>query len=184
MLKRVLSALRGRDNRREGTPEPEDGLKRLGYQRRRLLSCVAGPRGSVPKFAPLPDVDVLVAYHLYVAQVMDSLGGYVDDPAGPPLIAALRLLAGDIDAADAIIDALPVEPIVLDHGAGYCLVAPYDALASALPLPEDLKKHPRVWTRGSIAEKRLRDWLAACRERLIWDDVTAAYRLEAASRSP
>ena len=133
---------------------------------------------------PPPDEDIFVAYRIYIAQVTDSLGDYVDDPGWRPLIAALRLLAGDIDAADAIIDALPVEPIVLDHGAGHCLVAPYDALASALPLPEDLKKHPRVWTRGSIAERRLRDWLAGCRERLVWDDATAAYRLEDVSHSP
>jgi hypothetical protein len=40
------------------------------------------------------------------------------------LLAAARLLSGDAEAARVIVDCLPAEQPKLDHGAGFCMVAP------------------------------------------------------------
>ena len=92
------------------------------------------------------------------------------------LLGALRLLAGDIEAAETILDALPAVPFTLDHGAGYCLVAPFEALAFVLPVPEPLGDS-RTWTRGSPVEHSLRDWLRENSGHLMWDEESATYQL-------
>jgi hypothetical protein len=90
------------------------------------------------------------------------------------LLAAGRLLTGDVAAADVIVDRLPAEAYRLDHGAGICWVTPQYALSAALPLPENLKD-TSGWLAGSDMQAALRTWLAGHRDRLRWFEVEGLY---------
>ncbi|WP_299436360.1 hypothetical protein [uncultured Rhodospira sp.] len=143
----------------------------------RILSCVAPVGPGAQGFAPEPGDDIFAAYRAYAKQIAERWRADPDlDPLSRILIAALDLLAGHIDAANEILDELPTAPIKLDHGAGYCLVAPFVVLAAVLPWPDALK-NTATWIRGSETEQALRDWLEAHRNRLAWDDEAGTYRL-------
>jgi hypothetical protein len=151
-------------------------LAPLGLQRLRLLECLGGNDLRLPGyFVPPEDVDVFAAFRLHVERLSRSWASE-RDPVVVSLLAAARLLTGDLAAADVILDHLPATPIELDHGAGICLVAPLFALSTSLPLPEPLTD-TRRWVAGSPDQARLRGWLAEHRRDLRWADADAQYRL-------
>ncbi len=157
--------------------EPATDLDRLGYHRLRLLSCVTPVGPGAKPFSPNPGEDIFAAYRVYAQQIAEAWQAEDDlDPVSRSLIAALQLLAGKIDAAGDILNALPAAPVTLDHGAGYCLKVPFEALAAVLPLPQELADS-EIWVCGSDIERSLCDWLATHRDRLAWDDQAATYRL-------
>jgi hypothetical protein len=149
----------------------------LGYQRIRLLSCLGGSRSRTP-FEPGPDEDVMMAFREWTARIVREHAG----TAGPSpdvtlaLLGAARLLSGDLSGADTILENLPEQPYLLDHGAGYCLVQPLHALSTALPLPPHLKAVGR-WLAGSADQAALRVWLAQHRGELAWDEPRGVYTL-------
>ena len=165
-------------------------LAPLGLQRLRIASCLGG---DVPRLAqyfdPVPGEDVFAAFRAFVARMALSTQA-ATDASTRSLIGAARLLAGDLSGADEVIAHLPLQPPARDHGAGYCRVAPAQALAAALPaLPAELRDTTR-WLAGSNAQSALREWLKRHRAGLSWDENRAIYRLLAAaddvliSRSP
>jgi len=153
-------------------------LAPLGPQRLRLLECLGGNNPRLPGyFTPATGADIFAEFRQYAADLSARWAGESDTHT-VSLLAAARLLGGDLLAAQVILDRLPAEATQLDHGAGICLVAPLYAMQSALPLPADLAD-TRRWLAGSAAQSGLRTWLAIHGERLVWNDVNASYQLAA-----
>lgn len=151
-------------------------LSPLGLQRLRVLDCLGGNRPRAPGyFDPPADVDVFTAFSGYIARWSQECATDAY-PLTISLLAAGRLLCGDLAAADVILDNLPAAPIGLDHGAGVCLVTPFYALNTALPWPAELRDSRR-WLAGSAEQEALRAWLAAHRDKLCWDEPAGVYRL-------
>jgi hypothetical protein len=146
-------------------------IQSLGRQRARVIECLGGNgklvRGAY--FEPAADIDILDAYRTYVARMSAS-----PDPLNTALLAAGRLLTGDLTAADVILDHFPATAYRLDHGAGICLVTPQNALKAALPLPSQLQDIDR-WLAGSPEQAALRAWLTDHRDRLRWFDASGFY---------
>lgn len=155
----------------------------LGTQRLRILSCLGGDVPRLPQyFDPGPAEDVFVAYRAFVERMLLECAS-ASDPLTRSLVGAGQLLSGDLAGARAIIENLPDTPAKLDHGAGYCLVAPVQALAAALPeLPRDLKD-TASWLRGSAQQAALRAWLDAHQAELVWNETDAVYGLVEPTRS-
>src|SRR5688572_16238420 len=97
-------------------------LSPLRPQRLRLLDCLGGNDPRAPGyFAPDADVDVLSAFRQYVERLSKAWAAE-QDPVSVSLLAAARLMTGDLSAADVILEHLPARPTKLDHGAGICVV--------------------------------------------------------------
>jgi hypothetical protein len=151
-------------------------LSPLGVQRLRLLDCLGGNDPRLPGYFAGPvEQEVVSAFRDYVGQ-LSSQWAAESDPLTVSLLAAARLLTGDLSAADVILDHLPARPAKLDHGAGYCLVAPLVALSTALPLPRELADTSR-WVAGAPERAALRAWLADHRQAIHWVEAEAVYRL-------
>lgn len=151
-------------------------LAPLGYQRLRLLDCLGGHDRRAPAyFDPPPDSDIFSAFAAHVQHLFAQWAGEAE-PLAISLLAAGRLMTGDIAAARSIVDHLPVKAFELDHGAGYCVTAPLDALNATLPLPEHLRDTKR-WVAGSPEQERLRAWLDGHEHRLHWLEEGGVYRL-------
>lgn len=140
----------------------------LGYLRLRTLNCTAGwnPK-AFGYFNPPEDINVFTAYHNHIARLSTK---WRDDDYPGGLLPAMRLLSGDLSAAEQILDGLPSEPYEVDHGAGYCLVLAQRAMAHILPLSETLKERPvQTWLAGSQAQADVRAWLKEHRDKLRWE---------------
>jgi len=88
----------------------------------------------------------------------------------------MRLLSGDLYFADVVLDNLPAEPHVLDHGSGRCQILAQQAMAYILPLPESLKDYPeRTWLADSQVQADVRAWLNEHRDKLKWDEKKGVY---------
>jgi hypothetical protein len=149
-------------------------LSPLGLQRIRVLDCLGGNNKRAPGyFEPPVDVDIFKAFATYVAQVSHLRAGDAH-PLTTCLLAAGRLLTGDLAAADVVLDHLPTEAVRLDHGAGICLVTPLYALSVVLPLPAGLRNTDR-WVAGSAEQAALRAWLAKHRNELRWIEAEGLY---------
>jgi hypothetical protein len=120
------------------------------------------------------DVDVFSAFRGY-AQRLSREWASATDPLTASLLAAARLLTGDLSAAGMILEHLPGTATKLDHGAGFCLVAPLHALSAALPLPRDLTDVTR-WLADSPEERAIRAWLSEHGDDLRWVEADGVYR--------
>jgi hypothetical protein len=149
-------------------------LAPLGFQRLRLLECLGGNSPRMPGYFPAPDGDVFSAFRDH-AQGLWARWKEEPDPSMRSLPAAARLLTGDLSAAQVIVDNLPDTAFMLDHGAGFCVVAPLHALQAALPLPEELAD-TTLWLSGSAAQEALRAWVSLHSSDLRWDEVAGEYR--------
>jgi hypothetical protein len=146
----------------------------LGYQRVRIFTCLGGDMEGLPSyFVPPEEVDIYEAFRMFVTREWGRWGD-TTDPLSMSLLAAARLLIGDVAAADLIVDHLPAEPLSIS--VGKCLRAPHHALAVALPLPQHLKDTQR-WAQGTPEQAGLRAWLAEHRDRLRWFEQDGVYRL-------
>lgn len=146
----------------------------LGYQRLRLLYCLSGPRQAV-RFDPTPDADIFAAFRDYVDRLSHAWAGF-QEPIAISILAAAKLLCGDLAAADAVLDQLPAEPHKLPHyGQFYVMLLPQRIFAAVFPLPADLRD-PHYWLQGSPEQAVLRSWLASNRARLVWSEADAVYR--------
>ena len=133
-------------------------LAPLGSQRLRLLDCLGGNNRFAPSyFSPPSGVDVVEAFASYVAE-LSARWASETDPLAMSLLAAARLLTGDASAARVIVNRLPPTCPKLDHGAGFCLIVPQQALTATLPLPPELAD-TRRWLADSPEQSALRSWL-------------------------
>lgn len=148
----------------------------LGYQRLRLIGCFFGDDPRSPNyFEPTPEVDIFEAFRHYV-ECRSQAWAAAPDPLPVSLFAAARFLTGDLNAAEVILDHLPVKAYKTDHGAGYCLVMPQNVLRTSLPLPADLKDINH-WLANSAEQATLRKWLAENHNRLSWHEESGVYQL-------
>jgi hypothetical protein len=149
-------------------------LSPLGLHRIRVLDCLGGNSPVAPGYFDLPDdTDIFRAFHEHLARMSELCAGDTN-PLTVSLLAAGRVLMGDLAAADVILDNLPAEAFTLDHGAGICVVTPLYVLKSALPLPASLGD-ASSWVAGSGAQAALRTWLAEHRDRLRWVEADGVY---------
>jgi hypothetical protein len=156
-------------------PFPRDRYGRLtplGRERLRLFSCLGGDLRLLPD--PSQEGDIFTVFRALAEDAVRKTQA-ATDALTRSLVGAGRLLTGDLSGGVEIIEHLPVAPPVLDHGAGYCLVAPVQALAAALPtLPRELADTSR-WLAGSREQVELREWLARHHTILEWDEGRAIY---------
>jgi hypothetical protein len=143
-------AYNGLSNQRDYHLDSRDSrFTPLGTQRLRVLSCLGGDNAFAPGyFDPPPDSDILVAFGEYVVRMSQKWAGE-SNYLTISLLAAARLLTGELSAANIILDQLPVKPFKLDHGAGYCVVAPQNTLLACLPLPLELHDIDRWLARST-----------------------------------
>jgi hypothetical protein len=149
-------------------------LSPLGLQRLRILDCLGGNSRFLPDyFEPAANADIFKAFDDYIAKLSRLLAAETG-PISVSLLAAGRLLTGDLAAAEVILDNLPAKAFKLDQGAGICMVIPLYALSTALPLPTHLKNTAR-WVAGSAEQTALRAWLADHRDKLRWVAADGVY---------
>jgi hypothetical protein len=157
-------------------PQPEH-LKPLGRHRLRIFSCLGGDVSHLPQYKPIgPDEDAFDAFRSFVRQLIARSSATPLDPLTKSLLAAGRLLIGEIDAADEILDALPQVPFARDHGMGHCLIAAVEILAAVVPLPAAAMP-PAMWCAGSAEQAEAKAWLASHRDRLVWRELDCEYAL-------
>lgn len=149
-------------------------LNSLGPVRLRLLDCLGGNSRWAPGyFDPPPDANIFDAFRSYV-QGLGAHWATLTDPPAVSLLAAARLMIGDLAAAREILERLPEKPIKLDHGAGQCLVAAPQTLRAVLPLPAELSDSSR-WLAGSDEQKALLAWLSEHEPHLRWQEESGGY---------
>ena len=139
-------------------------LAPLGLQRFRVLDCLGGTDPRSPGYLERPPAtDVFAAFRSHVQMLSRRWDNRHEQTTR--LLAAARVLIGDLGAADVILDRLPATAYRLDHGHGHCNVADIYALSVALPLPATLKDTTR-WLAGSGEQAGLRSWLSSYRVHL------------------
>lgn len=149
-------------------------LKPLGFQRNRLLTCLGADLPHSPSYAE-PDASAdPFAYYRHFVRDLNTQWAAATDRATVVILAAARLLDGEIGAARVVAVHFPEHPIRTDHGAGICLVAPFYALASALPLPEALRD-TSAWLAGSPQQTALLAWLDERATSLRWNESAGVY---------
>jgi hypothetical protein len=151
-------------------------LAPLGFPRLRVLDCLGGSSpGSPNSFAVPPEgVSIFGAFRDYVTEQSKQRANE-SDPLAVSLLAAGRLLAGELSAADVILDHLPAQGFKLDRSAGACVIAPVYSFKAALPIPETLGD-TRRWLQGTSEQAALRAWLAEKRDKLRWVESEGIYR--------
>ena len=153
-------------------------LAPLRLQRFRVLDCLEGNQIRSPGYLAFArGVDAFNAFRTHVETLSRR---WADEPHGQTrqMLAAARVLVGDLAAADTVIDGFPVRAYELDHGHGYCNVAHLYALSAALPLPTDLR-NTKHWLAGSSKQAALHAWLAVHRNALRWVEEDGTYVLDA-----
>jgi hypothetical protein len=152
-------------------------LKPLGRHRLRIFSCLGGDLPHLPQYTPIgPDADVFAAFRSFVQGLIAKSRAMPLDPLTKSLLAAGRLLTGEVDAADEILDSLPRVPFERDHGMGHCLVAAVETLAAVVPLPA-VGSAPAQWCAESAEQAAAKGWLASHRNRLVWREREGDYVL-------
>jgi hypothetical protein len=151
-------------------------LAPLGLLRLRILSCLGGDTHVMPQYfaTPGPDEDLFAAYRAFVRDMVERVRGEEDAYS---LVAAARLVTGDLSAADDILNTLRAERFEPEHNTGFCVVIASTALGQVLPLPQEIAKPQPNYVAGSAEEAALRTWLAAHRDRLTWNEVEGLYSL-------
>ena len=152
-------------------------LEPLGPFRQQVISCLYGNALSKPpyRFSVGESETMFEAFRRFVVQRETTARPDLDQ-VGHSILAAGRLLTGDLAGADRIIDLLPARPHVTDHGAGKCLLMPARVLKSVLPFPDDVG-HSDTWIAGSPEQATLRRWLAQNQAQLCWAELEGRYFL-------
>lgn len=147
----------------------ERQIAALGEARAMVVDCLGGNGRFTPvRFVVGSDDDHVAAFRTFVTGLLALPGGEAAPGMGA-LLAAGRLLLGEIGAAGRIVDRFPMEPFRVDHGAGYCNGAHLTALRWAVPLPEALRDVGR-WVVGSAEQAGIREWLRQFGAGLRWGE--------------
>jgi len=149
-------------------------LKPLGFHRNRLLSCLGADLPyALFFFQSDPEADPFTAYRTFVEE-LSAQWAAASDRATLTILAAARLLYGDLSAAGIIVDHFPQRPIRTDRDAGICLLSPHYALAATLPLPEALRDIS-AWLAASPQQTALRSWIEEHATNLHWNQPAGIY---------
>ncbi len=156
----------------------EIDLQTLGLRRSLLLDCLGANTPQAPGYLEVPPgADVLAVYQDYVAE-LSRTAAYQADPTTMLLVAAARLLTGEISWATTVLERLPTAPPAQRFGQRYCPLMPYRTLLAVLPLPKELTNLDR-WIAGSPEQAALLAWLARHGGQLQWRPAEARYVLPA-----
>ncbi|HET9960038.1 MAG TPA: hypothetical protein VFQ61_36350 [Polyangiaceae bacterium] len=149
-------------------------LASLGPQRLRVIDCLGGNSPWAPGYwEPPAQGDVFAVYRGYVERMTASFGADLN-PVTIRLLAAARLLMGEVAAARVLIEHLPERRIQLDHGAGRCLILPLYVLQTAIPWPSEVGE-ARSWLAGSAEQRALSSWLDDNAARLVWIEAEGRF---------
>jgi hypothetical protein len=151
-------------------------LDPLGFARLRVLDCLGGnDRHAVSYFAPDTDRELFLEFRRHIERLNEQWAAETDSLTRN-LLAAGRLVIGDIGAVFDILDHAPSHEIKLDHGAGACTVVPFTTIVVVFPMPNELSDS-RKWQSGSLTLEAVRNWLRQHRDRLRWSEADGVYRL-------
>lgn len=149
-------------------------MRPLGALRCRILACLGADNPRLPAFFDPPeDRPVNECLHRHLLKLHET---FAADPDSLRIVAAGLLSFGDLARADEVLSQFPREPVVTDHGAGWCPLVAYSTLARLLPLPEE-HRDPRHWIHGSANATALLQWFQAHRNRLRWDSSAEQFVL-------
>lgn len=150
-------------------------MQPVGTLRLRLLACLQADNPTLATFFDPPaDRPILECLHEHWGKLYEK---FSDDPYSRIFVAAGLLTFGDLRCVDDILNYLPSSPVVLDHGAGWCALVPYETVAAVLPIPQE-QRNVRAWVQGSATASALGQWLNENRSRLQWDSSTERFELE------
>jgi len=151
--------------------------QRLGRWRVLSLEYTGGNRPTAYfYFNPPEDIDIFTAYRDHASRIWDK---FHEKEAGNGLadLALLRVLSGELDFADLIVDNLPAKPTRFENARGVMFALPQYAMANILPLPETLKERPhKTWLAGSQVQADVRAWLKEHHDKLKWHEKEGVYR--------
>lgn len=148
----------------------------LGMRRNLLLDCLGGHTPQAPGFLdPPPGVDILAAFRDHVEE-LSRQAVFQADPVTALLLAACRLLTGELAAADFILGHLPAEALELRFGQRYCPLMPFRTLTAVLPLPPEFADTDR-WLGRLSKQEALKSWLSNNRAALRWSEPESTYVL-------
>jgi hypothetical protein len=146
----------------------------LGFQRNRILCCLGADLLDAPAFRhPSAETDPFAAYRRFV-QSLSAQWAAATDRTTVSLLAAARLLYGDLSSALLIVHHLPTQPIRADRTAGICLRAPLYALETALPFPLRLRDSS-TWLAGTSQQAGLYAWITESAPLLQWNEREGVY---------
>ena len=152
----------------------------LGGLRCRLLSCCIPIRTHTPyAFNPSADIDLHITVQQYFTkflQIDDTTNNAPVKNLERALGAAGLLTYGHKELLDVILEQLPQKRIVLDHGAGYCWIIPFQVSAALLPLPDHLQDSFQ-WVMGSTTASELTHWIDKHMPQLQWDSKQETFIL-------
>jgi hypothetical protein len=144
----------------------------LGVWRCRVINCLGFDNPQLGHyFNPPPEADLAAAFRAHLQQLWAEYwpGASDNEPIsiGMAIIAAGLLTYGELPRVDYILNHVPPERIVLDHGCGWCALLAYRITAQLLPLPEEFTEYSS-WTQGSPEVAQVKQWLQEHRSRLVW----------------
>jgi hypothetical protein len=149
-------------------------MQPLGALRCRILACLGADNPKLPTFFdPTPDQPLHECLHQHLLKLYDKCAA---DPESRRIVAAGLLSFGELARADEILSQLPREPMVIDHGAGWCSLIAYSVVATLLPIPEE-HGDPRRWIQGSSNAAAVVQWLDTHRSRLRCDSNVEGFVL-------
>lgn len=150
-------------------------MRPLGDLRCRILACLGADNRKLPAFFdPPPDRPIEESLHRHLLKLHEA---FAADPDSRRIVAAGLLSFGELARAGEILSQFPREPVVLDHGAGWCPLVAYSTVARLLPLPEE-HRDPKRWIQGSADAGALWQWLQSHYDRLRWDSTTERFVFE------
>jgi len=150
-------------------------MQPLGTLRMRLLACLQADNPKLATFFDPPaDCPVFECLREHWARLYKK---FSDDPYSRIFVAAGLLTFGDLRYVDDILNNLPRNPVVIDHGAGWCALVPYETVAAVLPIPKE-HRNVRGWIQGSADASAVAQWLNENRSRLLWDSSSERFGLE------
>ena len=158
-------------------------LEPLGPFRQQVIACLRGDMVGTGayRFSVGEGENLFEAFRRFVME-REAIAPPDLDGVHRSILAAGRLLTGDLAGADCIIDLLPETPHVTEHGAGKCKLMPARVLRRVLQIPDDVGD-PDRWTAGS-QQSTLRVWLARNRAQLVWLEPEGRYHHVGTPASP
>jgi hypothetical protein len=172
------SAKAERDEHEKRLNQYGEKMRPLGMLRCKVIRCTASDN---PKFGhyfdPPEEVDLAEALYAHLLALWEDCQYPPEgNGIGSSIIAAGLLTYGELDRIDYILEHVPRQRVVLDHGCGFCSILAVQTVASLLPLPKKLMDY-YLWIQGSTEVEQVKQWLDSHRSCLSWDAMTQRFVL-------
>jgi hypothetical protein len=167
-----------RDEHEKRLNQYGEKMRSLGMLRCKVIICTASDN---PKFShyfdPPEEVDLAEALYAHLLALWEDCQYPPEENGiGSSIIAAGLLTYGELDRIDYILEHVPRQRVVLDHGCGFCSILAVQTVASLLPLPKNLMDY-YLWIQGSTEVEQVKQWLDSHRSCLSWDAMTQRFVL-------